>query len=219
MQCFSDYQAALRTARQNYFSNVIAQKCNDPKALYTTINTLLKPTGCSALTPLETCDRFQTCFIEKVIRSSLPLLPVETVLMTASVKSFDFFEQVSVAQVKDIIIHLKRTSDVCNVTPLCLLKESVDVVGPSIAYIINSSLQNGIVPTAFKQAVIQPLLKKHNLDSFDLQNYRPISKLSCLSKVLEKVVYAQLMLFLSKHEILDKFQSGFRAGYSTPESC
>jgi len=159
----------VRTARQNYFSIVIAQKCNDPKALYTTINTLLKPTGCSALTPLETCDRFQTCFIEKVIRSSLPLLPVETVLMTASVKSFDFFEQVSVAQVKDIIIHLKRTSDVCNVTPLCLLKESVDV-GPSIASIINSSLHNGIVPAGLKQAVIRPLLKKHNSDPFQLKN-------------------------------------------------
>lgn len=118
-------------------------------------------------------------------------------------------------QVKDIIIRLKPTSDDCNVVPLRLLKEVVDCVGPSISSIINSSFHNGIVPTALKQAVIQPHLKKHNLDTCELKNYRPISKLPCLSKVLEKVVYAQLMSFLSKHEILDKFQSGFRAGHST----
>ncbi len=66
-QCFSDYQAAVRTARQNYFSKVIAQNYNAPAALFSTINRLLNPAGCSTLTPsLEVCEMFQTFFVEKV---------------------------------------------------------------------------------------------------------------------------------------------------------
>lgn len=91
----------------------------------------------------------------------------------------------------------------------------VDVVGPSITSVVNSSLKMELFLTGLKQAVIQPLLKKPNLDWLELKNYRHISKLPCLSKILEKVVYSQLMSFLSRYEILDKFQSSFRAGHST----
>ncbi len=217
-QYFSDYQTAVRTARQNYFSKVIAQNYNAPAALFSTINRLLNPAGCSNLTPsLEVCEMFQTFFVEKVenIRTSLPTSSAESVLPPACVRSFELFEQVSLAQVMDVIMHLKPTSGGCDVVPLRLLKEMVDVVGPSITSIVNCSLHNGVVPTGLKQAVIQPLLKKPNLDPLELNNYRPISKLPCLAKILEKVVYSQLMSFLSRFEILDKFQSGFRVGHST----
>ncbi len=80
--------------------------------------------------------------------------------------------------------------------------------------IINSSLVNGIVPSCLKHAIIQPLLKKPRLDPLDLNNYRPISKLP-FSKILEKAVYHQLISFLNKNSVLDKFQSGFRSKYST----
>ncbi len=217
-QCFSDYQTAVRTARQNYFSKVIAQNYNAPAALFSTINRLLNPAGRSTLTPsLEVCEMFQTFFVEKVenIRTSLPTSSAESVLPPACVRSFELFEQVSLAQVMDVIMHLKPTSGGCDAVPLRLLKEMVDVVGPSITSIVNCSLHNGVVPTGLKQAVIQPLLKKPNLDPLELNNYRPISKLPCLAKILEKVVYSQLMSFLSRHEIFDKFQSGFRVGHST----
>ncbi len=160
---------------------------------------------------------FQTFFVEKVenIRISLPISSAESVLPPACVRSFELFDQVSLAQVMDVIMHLKPTSGGCDVVPLRLLKEMVDVVVPSITSIVNCSLHNGVVPTGLKQAVIQPLLKKPNLDPLELNNYRPISKLPCLAKILEKVVYSQLMSFLSRFEILDKFQSGFRVGHST----
>ena len=56
----------------------------------------------------------------------------------------------------------------------------------------NLSLLTGYVPQTFKVAVIKPLLKKHTFDSEVLANYRPISNLPFLSKVLEKIVAAQL---------------------------
>ena len=65
--------------------------------------------------------------------------------------------------------------------------------------LINTSLSTGSVPAAFKHAVVQPLIKKKNLDPSDLSNFRPISKLRFLSKILEKVVFNQLQLGL--HDI------------------
>ncbi len=59
------------------------------------------------------------------------------------------------------------------------------------------------------------LIKKPQLDPKDLVNYRPISNLPVLSKILEKVASSQLYSFLEKHDICEDFQSGFRASHST----
>lgn len=80
---------------------------------------------------------------------------------------------------------------------------------------LNCSLETGIFPDARKTAIVKPLLKKHNLDPTVLSNYRPISNLPFLSKILEKAILKQLDEFLLKNKIHDKFQSGFRKGHST----
>jgi len=126
---------------------------------------------------------------------------------------FSQFELVSLSEIRNVILHLKRSLCPSDAVVLSILKEGVDIVSPSILAIINSSLQNGIVPLCLKQAIVEPYLKKPNLDPYDLK--RPISKLPGLSEVLEKVVLKQLSTFLTKNNILDKFQSGFRGGYST----
>uniref|UniRef100_A0A8C6KAZ9 Reverse transcriptase domain-containing protein n=1 Tax=Nothobranchius furzeri TaxID=105023 RepID=A0A8C6KAZ9_NOTFU len=80
---------------------------------------------------------------------------------------------------------------------------------------MNCSLQTGVFPAAFKRAVVRPLLKKSNLDFNDLNNYRPDSNLPFLSKILEKLVLIQLNDFINTHNVLEKFQSGFRVNHST----
>ena len=72
-----------------------------------------------------------------------------------------------------------------------------------------------MVPENFKHAVVQPLIKKTALDPTVLANFRPISKLTFLSKILEKTVHSQLMAFLEEHNILEVFQSGFKTLHST----
>ncbi len=64
-------------------------------------------------------------------------------------------------------------------------------------------------------AVIKPLIKKTQLDPKDRVNYRPISNLPFLSKILEKVVSSQLYSFLEKNYICEDFQSGYRPSHST----
>ncbi len=70
-------------------------------------------------------------------------------------------------------------------------------------------------PNSLKTAVVQPLLKKHNLDNTMLSSYRPISNLPFTCKIIEKVVFNQLNKYLNSHGYLDSFQSGFRAHHST----
>ena len=94
-----------------------------------------------------------------------------------------------------LISQMKPATCSLDFIPTKFLKEVIDTVGPSILMIVNSSLKSGIFPHSFKHAAVQPLLKKPNLDPSILNNFRPISKLPFLSKVLEKVVSAQLLCF------------------------
>ncbi len=82
--------------------------------------------------------------------------------------------------------------------PTKLLKELSPIAEEPLLSIINSSLSLGHVPKPFKLAVIKPLIKKPQLDPSELANYRPISNLPFMSKILEKVVSAQLCSFLQK---------------------
>jgi len=71
------------------------------------------------------------------------------------------------------------------------------------------------VPLSFKKANIRPLLKKLNLDKKELKNYRPVSNLPFLSKILEKLVAKRLVTHLSSHILHDNLQSAYRTGHST----
>ena len=99
--------------------------------------------------------------------------------------------------------------------PTYLVHECLDDLITTITAIINESLVSGIVPPPFKQAIVLPLLKKPNLDRNVLKNYRPVSNLHFLSKILEKVVLQQLSDHLNATDTLEPFQSAYRADHST----
>ncbi|XP_071256392.1 extracellular matrix organizing protein FRAS1-like [Salvelinus alpinus] len=85
---------------------------------------------------------------------------------------------------------------------------------PYLTSLINSSLTAGYVPSVFKRARVAPLLKKPTLDPSDVNNYRPVSLLSFLSKTLERAVLGQLSRYLSQNDLLDPNQSGFKTSHS-----
>ena len=125
------------------------------------------------------------------------------------------FEPISISFLSEVVHHMRPTNCPLDCIPSRLLKDVFDTVGPCMLSLINSCLISGCVPAAFKHAVVQPLLKKEHLDPSLLSNFRPISKLPFLSKVLEKVVLTQLQVFLDTHNIQEKFQSGFKPRHST----
>ena len=101
--------------------------------------------------------------------------------------------------------------------PTSLLKEPVILAAvlPPITSLINQSLTSGVVPTGLKKAQVTPLLKKTGLDVNVLKNYRPVSNIPFIGKVLEKVVAKQLTQHLRDHDLGDDLQSAYRLGCST----
>ena len=81
--------------------------------------------------------------------------------------------------------------------------------------IINYSLKEGSFPNCFKTAYVTPLLKKPNLDRNLLKNYRPVSNLSFLSKLIEKVVAKQLNNYIDSEGLSNVNQSAYRRLHST----
>ena len=94
-----------------------------------------------------------------------------------------------------------------------MLKHIAKIISPSLCFIINQSLITGIVPDSMKTAKISPIFKKDDPHLTD--NYRPISLLPIISKVLEKVVFKQVYEYFSRNKLLYKNQYGFRKKHST----
>ena len=96
------------------------------------------------------------------------------------------------------------------------IKDGAKVISSPIAHLINLSLYKGIVPDCLKEAKVVPLYKKNSKS--EVGNYRPVSILNVLSKILEKEVHEQFQTYLNKANLIYPQQSGFRPNYST-DTC
>ena len=121
----------------------------------------------------------------------------------------------STEEVKRIITSDPSKSCTLDPMPTWLLKKSLDDVLPAIVDIINASLTNGSVPSSMKCVIVSPLLKKPSLDKEILKNYRPVSNLPFLSKVLEKVVANQINDYMLQHNLHEMYQSAYKKFHST----
>ena len=97
--------------------------------------------------------------------------------------------------------------------PTKLFKDAASVIVKPVTYFINLAISTGDVPSQRKEAKVTPIYKTERKD--DENNYRPISVLPLISKVMERAVQVQLLAFLDENKILSVFQSGFRKKYST----
>ena len=93
------------------------------------------------------------------------------------------------------------------------LKDGAIVLAKPISQICNLSIKYSIFPSDCKIAKLKPLFKKGS--KTDPQNYRPISLLPLVSKIIEKVIHDQAQRFLDKNDIIYRYQLGFRKFFST----
>ena len=108
--------------------------------------------------------------------------------MVLDVEKLNTFEVLSLVDLKSVITSMQPKTCELDSLPTSILKSCLDVLLLPILHIVNLSLLGGIFPTQFKHACIVPLLKNSSGDHDVTQNYRPISNLSFLSKVIEKCV-------------------------------
>jgi hypothetical protein len=198
------------------------------KTTFKLVNNLLNQNTSSPLpsssSNVQLAQDFVVYFDEKVkkIQSefdstiSMPESPHPT-SSPSGICAMDSFTPVSEEEVRRVIICSPTKSCGLDPMPTWFLKQPVvlDVLIPLITSCVNTSLSSGCMPQSLKSAVITPLLKKAGLDVNNMKNYRPVSNLSFMSKVIERVVVKQLLEHMQRNRLLDPLQSAYRAGHST----
>jgi hypothetical protein len=97
-----------------------------------------------------------------------------------------------------------------------ILKGARTIISKPLANIMNVSIETGMYPSQLKHAKIVPIFKSD--DKEEPGNYRPISLLSNLNRIFEKLMYNRLKIFIDQNNILCSSQCGFREGHSTNHS-
>ena len=215
----------IEQAKAAYYTSQIDKNKGDSKTLFKLTNSLMGKNG-ETILPTHSCDKtladqFLSFFHNKIdnIRTGL-CADVDEPLVEIPDQSFNgvplnCFSSVTLQEIRHII--LKAPSKSCELDPLpsWLLKECVDELSPIVTSIVNASLNHAIVPLSLKTALIRPLLKKSGLDKEVLKNYRPVSNLSFISKVLEKVVAKRLDDHMLDNNLYSSVQSAYRERHST----
>ena len=171
----------------------------------------------TSLIELELGNRFSAFFTDKIraLRSELDKISPKSLLIPyqeqPSSCTLSKFEAVSLQDVKKSIMAAPSISCSLDPLPTSLLKKGIDVMLPYITSIINRSLELGEFPATLKHGRVTPLLKKSDLDHELLKNYRPISYLPFLGKVIERIVALQLKNHLVINNLYTETQSAYRA--------
>jgi len=95
---------------------------------------------------------------------------------------------------------------------IVMLKYCLPFLLPYLTFIFNFCLIHSVFPAAWKHAIVLPLPKCK--DPMEYKDLRPISILSTVAKIFEKIIASQMKEYLEKNKILPEVQSGFRSGHS-----
>ena len=133
---------------------------------------------------------------------------------TRPVPTFSNFQQVTPNEIQMLINKSKSKTCSLDKVPTKVYKMFPEELALPISYIVNHSLESATVPQCFKEALVTPVIKGFDLDPTQPCNYRPISNLPFLSKILEKAVYLRLEDHLTTNKLLPHTQSAYRKGHS-----
>ena len=196
----------------------------DNKTVFRTVNNLLhrdvKPLPACGH-PSQLCTKFAIFFHQKVQRIRESLNNTNSVVGDSFGVCADTdsqlceFNVVTEDSVKSVITKMSSSSCLLDPQPTWLMKKCLMSNLPALTRIVNLSLQSGIFPADAHQAIVTPIIKKTSLDKEDVKSYRPVSNLSYVTKLIEKVVATQFVDHLSRNELYDSMQSAYRANFST----
>ena len=224
----NEVNIALRKAKSTYSKILLSESSNNPNKFWKTIKSIYPSKanmGTSAHSfDLEDgktnepkrvadglCDFFASIVttLRKTTTSLYNFVWMPPTPITNRTKCKFKFRPVSRLEVEQDLKSIKRgKSTGTDNLPPGLLKDALCRISAPLAYLINLSLQTGTFPTDWKQAKIVPIHKSGSLNSFD--NFRPISILPVLSKIIEKAVYREDMAFLEAKKLISQSQFGFR---------
>ena len=165
-------------------------------------------------------ERFSDHFINKItnLRENLAKCPSpsQAEINTKSCTSFFFeFNEITMETARTVIERSPSKSCLSHPMPTKTLQSCLNELLPVITTFVNSSLQEGVFPDALKEGLLHPKIKKTSMDKEDLNNFRPITNLAFLSKVIEKSVACQTRHYLTVNNLYPKLQAAYQQFQST----
>ena len=225
-----DSEIIINRARNSFYDKQFSSCKGDSRGTYKVINKLLdKEYGANKVPnglDNEVATKLKTYFDQKVkkiysniedeLGNTSTVEPEEFSEAEEPQQSYELnqFKEISMTELAEIIRNLPNKSSDLDIIPMWLFKNCLPELLDIVHFIVNESLRVGMFPTALKQACIRPGLKKPTLDVDELKNYRPISNLTYLSKILEKAIHIQLNDYVDKNNLFSSYQSGYRKYHS-----
>ena len=210
-----------KSKKIHFYKSQFVKYNHSQKSLYQFVDTFLDKDNELTLPPAEslqqTVDDFNTFFTEKVkkIRKSFPLSPPTTLNTEAHTGTkLAYFEPTTVEEVAEILKDTNIKSCGLDPVPAELLKENLDLFLPELCDLVNLSLTSGSME-GVKVAHLTPLIKSMSLDSSNMKNYRPVSNLAFVGKLIEKVVQRRLEKHLTANGLHIPSQSAYKKNHST----
>ena len=229
----NEVNTELDNAEKQYYSKKLNSGKDSLKKLWEIAGTIINPSKLKKQTVIETIryngklineqaeiadamNKFFSTIGENLAKKIKTKVNFKSYLQNPNPHSMKL-EQTDHEEVIKIILSLegKKAAGPDGIRPI-LLKKCCAQLYKQITHLINLSLKTKTVPSQLKIAKVIPIYKKE--DRQDPGNYRPISLLSILNKILEKIMYKRLYGFLHEHKILYKYQFGFRKNHSCTQA-
>ena len=219
-----------RRSQRNYYKDYFTKNMNNAKKSWTGINTILHRKrkqknsdifldyDGKLITDQKLVSKLFNNYFVNVADNLARKIPKPNTKFQDYLKNPNehsiYLQETTPDEVEKLISKLdsKKAADIYGISPQ-IIKDGGLVMVQIITLLFNMSISQGKFPDALKNAKVIPI---HKGDSrLEMSNYRPISLLPMLSKIFEKLMYARLIDFLSKHNILYENQFGFQSNLST----
>lgn len=161
---------------------------------------------------IEIANKFNNYFVNSVaqINQGIPVQLYQNRI--PSIHNIKFkFKKLTYTELRILINSLKNKKDMNNAN-VKMIKDSFDLIGENLLSIINKSMESGVFPEVWKESLVIPIEKIRNTKK--CEEFRPINMIAIEAKILEKVVHIQLEKHMEEHNLISKYQSGFRKKHS-----
>ena len=219
---------SIKTGKSEYYKHQIIDNSNNPKAVWKTINQIMsRKTTDHTISEIVINDK--TITDPKLVSQTMNThfatvgpkladnLQDPDKAYDSYIKSSDssfYFTPIKPNTVLKLLTSLSTNKATGPDSISCrLAKEAAPFIADSLCLIFNRSINSGIFPSEWKIAKVFPVYKGE--ERSNPNNYRPISVISVIAKIFEKIISDQLYNYLTINELINESQSGFRSKHST----
>ena len=208
------------TKKKEFFSNKIQQSKGNSRTLYKVVNKVLDKQQTNVLPETDDIEclakNFNQFYVDKIEKIRDKMVPTNTAEQRSDYMSTPLFEfrPTNIDEIKDIIAECGIKCSPADMLPEMLLKENIGSLLPAIVDLVNLSLSSGSMD-GVKLADIAPLIKDKTMDTNELNNYRPVSNLTFLGKLIERVVLRRLEEHMHQNNLDCPEQFAYKKHHST----